>query len=513
MRRRVTLSEELVDEISMRDRQIIDEFIWKDFEGLRGSIPKPALKGGRYEFETADIHEAVALAETLKSLGRYQYFRGQADATWAVTSTFSRRTAVERQAALEAIAAFWAWVKNAPEMVPYLQHDDQIFAAIQHHGVAATTFVDLTREPSVAGWFATEAADAAKHGAIYLFDHDRLSNFFGAMSASKLKFQFLEVDVANLWRLQAQAGLFLECNADLEPLWPLDRIVFRQTDALSPIARSAIYPDQESHLEQMIRLHQVLDERSRRFEALIKDPTSPLTVYEVEATPAAAPEGSAALTAAWVSGPNELWDLVDTTPTDVSLQFATLENDQAAFVALIERRRRCTQLAMVVVANEVTLGRVQSLVDAIWAGMRPFPYTASEIARAVTALVRFDVFFRHFNLHAGRGTFELAAAHLDDPLEIEMGLFGAGSTRCCVSSERLVTALTESGREALGLPLNATAGLLKAALIEAQGVRMAFFDENRFRTLMVDEIIPWQVISSRNPTIYAASQIEVLGIP
>jgi hypothetical protein len=197
----------------------------------------------------------------------------------------------------------------------------------------------------------------------------------------------------------------------------------------------------------------------------------------------------------------------------VSLQFATLENDQAVLVELIERRRRCTELAILIVDNEVTPGRAQGLVDTIWAGMRPFPYTAPEIARAVTSLARFDVFFRDFNPHAGRGTFEVAEAYLDDPLEIEMGLFGAGSTRCCVSSGRLSEAFTDDGRELLGLPHNASASLLKAALIQAQGVRIGFFDESRLRALLVDEIIPWQVISKRNPTIYAASQIEVLGIP
>jgi len=411
----------------MTDQQLLEEFIWKDFEGLRDSIPKPAMKGGRYEFEAADIHEAVALAETLKALGRYQYFRGQTDAAWAVTSSVARCTEAERQKALEAIRAFWTWVKTSPEMVPYLKSDDQILAAIQHHGVAATTLLDLTREPSVAGWFATEAAGSARFGAIYLLDHDRLSEFFRTISVGELKFRFLEVDVANLWRLQAQAGLFLEGNTDLESFWPLDRIVFRQAGSLSPIARSAIYPDRESHLEQMIRLHYVLDERSRGFEALIKDPKSPLRVYEVQATPTAAPADSFALSPAWASGPDERWEVVDTTPADVSLQFATLENDQVALVELVERRRRSTELAMIV-DSDVTSGRVQGLVDAIWAGMRPFPYTASEIARAVTALARFDVFFCHFNLHAGRGTFELAEVYLDDPLEIEMGLFGGGSS-------------------------------------------------------------------------------------
>ncbi|MBA4000157.1 FRG domain-containing protein [Brevundimonas sp.] len=497
----------------MTNQDLHDELIWEDFKGLRDLIPKPGMKGGRYEFEAADIHEAVALAETLKALGRYQYFRGQADAAWSVTSTFARRTEAERLEALEAIQAFWLWVKNSPEMVPYLQSDDQIVAAIQHHGVAATTLVDLTREPSVAGWFATEAAGSAPFGSIYLLDHDRLSEFFRSISVGELKFRFLEVDVANLWRLQAQAGLFLEGNADLESYWPLDRIVFRQTGELSPIARSAIYPDRESHLEQMIRLHQVLDERGRRFEALIKDPMSPLRVYEVCATPAAAPSGSFAMSAAWESGPDERWDILDTTPTDARLQCATIENDLVALVELVERRRRSTELAMVIGDNEVTSGRFQALVDAIWAGMRPFPYTASEIARAITALARFDVFFRRFDLHAGKGTFELAEAYLDDPLEIEMGLFGGGSTRCCVSSARVVEALTESGRARLRLPVDTTASLLKAALIHAQGVRIGFFDEARFRALMVDEIIPWQVISKRNPTIYAAGQIEILGVP
>lgn len=69
------------------------------------------------------------------------------------------------------------------------------------------------------------------------------------------------------------------------------------------------------------------------------------------------------------------------------------------------------------------------------------------------------------------------------------------------------------GRERLGLSPDANASLLTAALIQAEGVRIGFFDEDRFRALLVDEIVPWQVISERNPVVYAASQIEVLGAP
>lgn len=499
--------------MTISDQQILDTLIWQDFEGLQDVIPKPSMNGSRYEFEAANVGEAVALAETLKTLGRYQYFRGQADASWSMTSTVSRCTPAGREAELEKVRAFWSWVRNSPEMVPYLQSDDQILAAIQHHGIAATPLLDLTREPPVAGWFATEDVGTAGYGAIYLLDHDRLSDFFRVMSGGGLRFRFLEVDVANLWRLQAQSGLFLEGNADLEQFWPVDRIVFRQTGACSPITRSEIYPDRESHLEQMIRLHAVLDERSRRFEALINDPKSPLRVYHVQAEPAAAPAESSPPSEIWAVGPDERWNAVDLSQADVTLALSTLESDGNAVVDLIERRRRCTDLLNVTVDGEVVPGRFQRLLDALWTGMRPYPYTAQEIARAVSALARFDGFFRQFNLNAGKGTFELAQAHLESPLEIEMGLFGGGSTRCCVSGARLLAAFTSAGRRLLSLPETATVEHMKAALIVAQGVRSGLFDEERFRCLLVDEIIPWQVLSKRDPTIYAASQIEVLGVP
>lgn len=499
--------------MTMSDQQILDDLIWRDFEGLQDFIPKPSMNCGRYEFEAADVEEAVRLAATLKALGRYQYFRGQVDAGWSMTSTVSRCTAGGREVELEKLKAFWSWVRNSPEMVPYLQSDDQILAAVQHHGIAATPLIDLTREPAVAGWFATEDVGAAEYGAIYLLDHDRLSSFFEVMSAGRLQFRFLEIDVANLWRLQAQAGLFLEGNADLERFWPVDRIVFQQTGAISPISRGEIYPARESHLEQMIRLHAVLDERSRRFQTLINDPASPLKVYHVQAEPAATPAESAPPSEIWAAGPDERWNAVDLSQADVKLALSTLESDGNAVVDLIERRRRCTDLLNVTVDGEVVPGRFQRLLDALWTGMRPYPYTAQEIAQAVSALARFDGFFRQFNLNAGKGTFELAHAHLESPLEIEMGLFGGGSTRCCVSGARLLAAFTDAGRRVLRLPHNASVEHMKAALIVAQGVRMGLFDEERFRRLLVDEIIPWQVLSKRDPTIYAASQIEVLGLP
>jgi len=210
------------------------------------------MPGDFVQFNVGGVEEAVALACRFKAGGRYRYFRGQRDATWPVTSSFARQNPADRVRARDEIGAFAGWVSGAGRLVPYLTTDDKIIAAAQHHQITHTTFIDFSTDPVVAGWFATDGGVKGEEGAIYLVDPDEIGGIFEAISRSGPVLRFITPDVPNLWRLQAQSGVFLEAQCNIAHIWPLDRIVFPQTGAMPQVDRRRIYPDRRSHLEQMI---------------------------------------------------------------------------------------------------------------------------------------------------------------------------------------------------------------------------------------------------------------------
>lgn len=204
--------------------------------GIDGRI----APGGFIQYEVPDLITAVALAADFKANGHYKYFRGQRDARWQVVSSLVRADAAGREKAMRDFEAFYSFAREAPQLLPYLQDDDSLIATAQHHGLALTNFIDFTESPEVAGWFASDGANSGENGAIYLVDPEAESAFSIAGSALK----FIHLDVPNLWRLQAQAGLFLEAQGSFDHIWPLDRIVFPHGSAQSAIHRRHIYPEQ-----------------------------------------------------------------------------------------------------------------------------------------------------------------------------------------------------------------------------------------------------------------------------
>jgi hypothetical protein len=145
--------------------------------------------------------------------------------------------------------------------------------------------------------------------------------------------------------------------------------------------------------------------------------------------------------------------------------------------------------------------------------MRPYPFDSAAIARAIAALARFEVFFRGFDLGAGHGTMPVARRVLVDPVEVEFGIAGGGSSRACVSGSRLLGALSDLARHRLDLPEGATGDVVLRRLAPFWGKTLRLFDHKRLMDLFIDEIIPWQVVSKRDPIAFSSFHIKTLGQP
>jgi hypothetical protein len=471
------------------------------------------MPGGFVQFDVADVEQAISLAERFKAAQKYRYFRGQRDARWMVTSSFAREDAAGQRRARDDIGAFAAWVRRAESVVPYLADDDKIIAAAQHHQIAKTTFIDFSTDPVVAGWFATDGGVPGQEGAIYLVDPDEVASIFKAVTHSGYVLRFLQSDVPNLWRLQAQSGLFLEAQCDITSIWPLDRIVFAQTGAVPSIERRHIYPERRSHLEQMIENYRLQRTREAALRDLI-DSTG-VAHFNVEhplgdRTPALALRQ---LDRQWSAGPDERWAAVDIQSKPTSWSTECIKANSSELADLVAARRNSTDLLVVDPDVPRRNGTAQAAVNILWEGLRPHPYSPRQIATSLSSLMRLLDVFGDYPLDNGKSHRSEAERLMTDPIEIEMGIAGGAATRAFVGSLELWRALSGETRTSLGLvhPVDGTA--LMEILGQFYGATLHLFDPHALVDLFASTIVPWQVATKRSPLCFSPVHLKSLGRP
>ncbi|MGI3903168.1 MAG: FRG domain-containing protein [Janthinobacterium lividum] len=475
--------------------------------------PSKSMPGGFDEWEATDVNAAVLLASQFKRSGRYKIFRGQRNANWPILSSFARMDEAGRRTAQQDLCSFYKWARSAPDVVPYLQEENAIIAAAQHHGVCATNFIDFTRNPNVAGWFATDGALTGDRGAIFMIDPDVVASVFAAFSQPGLIIRFLDIEVKNLWRLQAQSGLFLESQTSVDLIWPFDRITFPHTKATLNIERRMIYPNRRSHLEQMIDLYNISKSRMDVFKTLIAgnagilhisldDP--PDVTFELPRNP---------LPAYMREGPHEAWSDMDIDTSPPMVSFHEISKEVIDLSTIIHRRRLSTDLMSASDAPDLRNGPFQKQLDDLWEGMRPHPYDDKHIAVAIISLSRLYPVLGAFPLDKGLGPDRVASEILDSPLEIEMGLIGAGTTRACVSTLKLWSAMTTAGQDFTGTEGEPSVNEMKAILHRFSGRTIGLFNPKALLDLFATEIVPWQIAVRRPIVVFWPSHIASLGIP
>ena len=203
-----------------------------------------------------DAQEAVELAQEMKAAGRYTWFRGQIK-DWPPISTLGRMRQNGKisdfERARERFALFCGWLSDTPPLRHLLNEDPphRFFAIAQHYGIP-THYIDFTTDPAVAGYFAAEPNPDVKDGmsCIYCLDVSDLMDLMDSLAKAGVRQQGLvervETDVSNLWRLQAQRGVFLYAPYNWDIDYPMDRILFPRSD------RALSYPPRDRVVSRLV---------------------------------------------------------------------------------------------------------------------------------------------------------------------------------------------------------------------------------------------------------------------
>ena len=174
------------------------------------------------------LEEALQLAGEYKRSRKYDWFRGQTG-LWPLLSSANRLNDEERNEAEEKLKRFdnWSYANNL------FKDFDSSEAIAQHHGLK-TMFIDFTTDPKVAAYFASDEINykGYEYSCIYCLNTE---DFNDSLKDIKKFFpdlpdypRLIDVDVDNLWRLEAQKGKFMyQPVVNLDWFYSLHRIVFK----------------------------------------------------------------------------------------------------------------------------------------------------------------------------------------------------------------------------------------------------------------------------------------------
>lgn len=134
---------------------------------------------------------------------------------------------------------------------------DHIVAIAQHYGIP-TDLIDFTYSPEIATFFASYSKRdlTGKEGVILCVNKKEFQSIIEVINIISKEQDFpspylFEPDIANLWRLKAQHGCFLQLMlVGIESLYNFDKIIFPHNNEIpTGVCITDVYPENKSDLE------------------------------------------------------------------------------------------------------------------------------------------------------------------------------------------------------------------------------------------------------------------------
>ena len=455
------------------------------------------------EFRTKDAQAALKKCLQLVRDGQADHFRGQTRDWPKLIPSLFRTSGEDRTIALKELEYFKDWSRNVPQMAVYGGDETAITAIGQHYGIP-TAFLDLTTNPEIALLFAKTSGNVemSSEAVIYCFRETTLRSIKGA--------RLRRINVDNLWRLEAQEGLFLECLNEgvIQTLREQAIRIFFPASPLSAKERIRLYPVRKSALEITIdqwvyrrKIERVTDS----FEA--SEDVGHTFVTHRETYPGAfrwrkMPQFETSWfkhEAAWVLPPIESVSIVSD-PAIITLpvvDFSDPEearNELAAAVhdPILEHRstgRLISFNASLSAEKSDLSGSVSTLINRCWDGLRVLPYQVDEVVASISLTATFLL----ARAEEVEGVDDWAERFLGELTTIEVAPIGGHIEAGSVASEDLQNALS---MERLG---NMTAHMRRMAEADAKFPMMYIVDPwmlfgfEAFKRLFAQQFIPTTV--------------------
>lgn len=490
-------------------------------------------------YQVANVEEAVELANRLKDEGTYNWFRGQVSDWKPVSSLFRIQEsfdAAQEDAVQERIQLFGRWLEKTPGL-EYLLRPERVndaCAIMQHYGIP-THYIDFTTDPSVAGYFAADCTTPPTQGSacIYCLNTEDLLSLWNILKSlderKGAEMEFIAIDVSNLWRLQAQHGVFLYCNYQWSMDYPMDRILFPYSGYPSFPTRERIYPENQSPLEQLLLQYFDLERRVEH-EKWMKQQGHPYTRWKVFPkgyNEKAFCNGIDEL-ASWADERLEDWlitvdeDYHQAIGPNLSLRIpdnagganlgkAISFGIKQALRSDPKLRLRTVNWQLAGNTSLLKLDEVQLALRQAWNGTRRLPYSDGEIAdcigmaAALTAGGMGDAISRNDE----KAVFESC---FGESRQVEFGTVDGTGSKGCVESAALRDALRPDLEPLLTTDFKSSVNDLQHLFMILYNPRR-MFDFEKFKALFVRQVVPCQVALKRSPVLFNPVRLISFGNP
>lgn len=489
-------------------------------------------------YETKNVEEAVELAVRFKREGRYDWFRGQMR-EWLARPSIARiaSDADQLEEAERRQCNFLHWIKRTVGLKGLGNDVDAMLAIAQHYGIP-TSLLDFTTDPGVAGFFAAAhpTSEPNERGCIYCLSTVDLKKFWTLMRRCSKAFQdapnidFIRVKVPNLWRLEAQHGVFLYGPSNWSEVYVLDKIVFPQTGFPSYPTKDEIYPKRKSQLELLLDQFFMADALSGWFKTFrTVFPTA--RVFRLK-TPRNRVEaeffvgGKLPVLSCWRPQSLQTWQAVTTEPLRATAlgEIALHVNLRAEPQALRERvaygiRRaleidptlRRKAVRWTILPQKRLQEKLSRSLDWLWNGMRTLPYSNEDIAEAAGLC---------FALHRlGFGDVEsdkaeqIAAALLGEVVRVEFGSWEGSFARGFASARDLRNAVRDDIKKRLLARYREDAAFIQRLLRICSSPKRLFLF-SRLTHVFGRQIIPTQVLRPEGEaSFFSPARLDAFGLP
>ena len=507
--------------------------------------------------------ELLDLILNLQKTSDFDWFRGQAQ-DWPLTATIARLDEANMQHCQKRLKRFFNWAHATPGLEPITSSDDYLIAVAQHYGLP-TTFIDFTTDPRVAAFFVTQAVGTAERECcIKCLNTSKLQAFAESWAASwERPPECLQFKVPNLWRMEAQRGVFLFCPYhDFERMYDgILTICFPATDALAIRGMDEIFPARKSSLEVLLDQYFAREAMITQTEALLEviprahvvllPMASPVyrseseknanclyfspTFFVDEEPPPRLHSWSAELLTEWLTIRDEPYRRVSKTAViDVPIDW--LQDPNA--VKEVASGLVAYHLSSIEGARDEfiefrfhSVGRtppgarasgVLQMAQHYWDGVRLMPYDDEAIAEGVGNCIALRLWLDHF------------MNEYDDQLQVAYKVadscFGNASQWRLVSSNGAETVAFVSSADLARCVRRDIGSFLKteykqadpygpnwddsylSTLLQALWAPSHLFEFSRFADIFVRQLLPYQVVC-RSVVLFEPARLEMFGLP
>lgn len=508
-------------------------------------------------FHADSVADAYRLVCEMKQSGRFDLFRGQLE-SWPLQASLTRLTGDRRRKAQERLLHISQWINVTSELCDLLATPERVRAIAQHYGIP-TTYVDFTTSPAVAAFFATHGKarrDGAQSSCIYMINSTKLEEAARAFCAGKEYPEptIVRVEVDNLWRLQAQHGVFLDLpwggsvitSGLLDAVLPFGVVYFPQRPRFSAMKKSAIYPKRKSRLENLLDEY-FFNENLLSMVSVIEANIGPVMPVHADFPLVAAEtvmesfgrHPSWKALESWDLRGRETWESVHTTaklsvswPQAESIEEfqrelrsrfgAALANGQLdrSKATRFEVRQPGSRGELIwdtrpedVGAQATPVGR---LLERIWDGMRTLPYSDQQVAQALLVFATLvELEMREYKARAESNERRSAPDVLwGRTIFIELGRRVGACASAVVSSDLVMGAMRDDLMSQFRPEVREKHVDDAYEILVSIGDPTHLFEFERFVSLLASTIIPSQLFHCPEGQVhfFSPARIEALGI-